>query len=682
MRARALPVSSMFPMLGALLGCTDPGATEAPSPPSVIVIVLDGVRTDEFTSTTRSDVTGTTGEAFAAETWATVAPDATVVRAARNDGVTITAPAHLALVTGQVEAFANFPVDRAIGPGLYRPTLPTLFEAARDQLGLRAEEVLLLSNTELLAPLDRSLYPGAGRGAAADEVTDPETGLPVGEDGPVLEALLRRVETLPPRLAVVNLHDVDRAGHYGEPEDYAEGVVDVDEQLATFWEGVQKARPAYAESLLLVVIADHGRHRHDDDSGWRNHGDACTGCREVPLFVVGGGVDAGRVLDETVSLVDLAPALAAHLGVTLPWAEGLPSPALFPGFDQSARSGEVSVAADGALVATQGWLDDPEQRSEVRVGVGGEAGTTVSTAGVYAAEAPTVLDGATGGRVCFRELALEPVDGMLPWVARCLARTGDTWADMGFPDAEVAPFFAAALAERDGVTWAAWPANPRGGGEAGVDGRVGLAVAGWTEGVGWSDPVLAGAIFPTDAAIVATDTGLVAAFGTSFGDPDSRYTRHVRVVPVAITDGAAALGEETNLTLVGLLGEGARVERPALTRDGGVVRVAMLGITEAGVTVAASSSEDGGVTWSGAVALPEGGLPFPHLAPAWDSAEVVWGTLVGEEARLCRAAPGAAEARCVEVGSARLQRFVVADGVAIVVRDAGVGAWETATLSW
>ncbi|MES2644166.1 MAG: alkaline phosphatase family protein [Myxococcota bacterium] len=668
----ALPLALL-----ALAACTDPKVDRAPHAPSVIVIVLDGVRSDEFTSTSVSDVTGASGEAFAAETWATVAPDATVVRAAWNTGITITAPAHAALVTGHVEALANFPVDTTLGPGLYRPTLPTIFEAARDQLDLPEEQVLLLANTELLEPIEHGLYPGLGAGADTVELLD-EEGRPTGEDAAVIDALLERFETRLPRLAVVNLHDVDRAGHYGRGDAYAEGVTVVDEQVARLWDALQAQYPGYTSSLLLVVVSDHGRHHHDEDQGWHNHGDSCTGCREVPLMVVGGGGAAGEVFDERVTALDIVPALAAHLGITMPWAEGLPSPTVFPGFDGSVRTGDVALATDGALTAVQRWRDDPLGRSEVVVG-----GSIVSTADALAAEAPSVLAGEAGGRVCFRELGNEPVDGGLPWVARCLAEDGaGDWTDMGFPDTEVAPFFRAALAERDGVTWAAWPFNPRGAGEAGTGGRIGLTFAGWTAEAGWTEAVNAQAIFPTDAAIVATDAGLVVACGASFADPDSRYTRHVRIVPVTITDAAPTVEAEVNITLAGLLGEGARVELPALAADGEHVRVAMVGITEAGASIAAATSTDSGRTWSEAVALPDGGPALPYLAPAWEGPDVVWGTLVDGAARLCRAAPGDIDARCVDVGSPRLQSFVVEGDEATVVRDAGSGAWETAVVEW
>ncbi len=658
-----------------LVGCKpDPETT--PHPPSVILIVLDGVRTDEFTGTFPSDATGVTGEAYAAETWATLAPAGTVVRAAHNTGITITAPAHAALVTGRVEPLANFPIDSALGPGLYRPTVPTIFEEARMQLDLSDAEVLLLANTELLSPIGSSVYPGLGEGAEVEEVWNPAIGLTATEDGPVVDRLLERIAEAPPRLALVNLHDVDRAGHYGEGDDYIEGVTLVDGILARLWNALESQHPDYAETLLLVVTADHGRHRHDDDQGWHNHGDACDGCREVPLFVVGGGAALGEVADARVAAIDLPSAMAAHLGIDLPWGEGLPSAAVFPEFDGAVRSGDVAIAADGSVQAFQRWIDDGDQRSEVWVG-----GALASTPGVFAAEAPSVLDTPEGVRVCMRELAFESTDGYYPWVARCLAELDGEWKDIGFPDPEVSPIWRAALAAREGVTWAAFPYNPRAAGTAGIEGRIGLGLTAWTA-TGWTVPVVNSTIFPTDAAITATATGLTIASGGSGPDPESRYTRKIKVFPVALGGEAPVWGDATFFTLEALLGGGARVEYPALAASGDAVRIAMLGLTESGGTIATATSVDGGALWSSAQALPSGGAPFPAIGPAWDGEDVVWAALDGDEAVLCRASPEDLAAACVAVGSSRIASFVAADGVATVVRDGGVGQWETAVVTW
>ncbi|MDP2306293.1 MAG: hypothetical protein Q8P18_09730 [Pseudomonadota bacterium] len=676
-------VIALLVLLGACNGCAPPAD---PLPPSVLVLVLDGVRTDELSRTQTSDLTGVSGEAYAEETWSRLAVRGTVVRAALNQGVTITAPAHAALLTGRPETFANFPVETDRGPGLYRPELPTIFEAARVTLGLGEDDVVLLANTELLSPITASLAPGFGEGARYDLVIDPDRGEPANDDAPVFEALDALIDAGPPRLLVVNLHDADRAGHVGEGDAYIEGVLALDELLADFYERLRNAHPAYVESLLLVVTTDHGRHRHDEDDGWHSHGDSCTGCRELPMLLLGGTVP-GLELEGPISQLDLAPTLAAHLGIPLPWAEGLPIVEAFEGtaqdgtpfeaLDPTARTGTVSIVASAARTADQRWLDGRSARSEVRVD-----GAVVSTSGVYAAEAPALLDTAAGARVCFRELDLVEGAGFLPWRARCRAEADGAWVEMGFPDEEVGPFFRAALVERDGRTWGAWPNNPHAGTDVGAEGGVGLAIAAWDAETGWTDRVWARAIFPTDVALVATTRGLVAAVGTSLGDPDYRYTRRVRIVPVLVGESAVTVDEAVEVTLDGLLGPDTRVEHAALSAEGDIVSMALLGRSEAEVLVAIATSADGGRAWSAPVAVPEGGAPLPHLAPAWDGEFVVWGVLGDHGAALCRAGPGDSVPACVEIGSDRLQSFVVRDGVATVVRDDAVGAWGTGVVRW
>jgi hypothetical protein len=638
------------------------------------VLVLDGVRTDEFTSAEVSNLTGMTGPEWAPKTWGSVVGDATLVRAALNQGITITAPAHVAMVTGRAETFANFPLDPALGAGFYRPTVPTMFEEARTQLGLGADDVAVVANTELLYPITDGLYPGYGVGARFDEVFNPETGERSTDDADVMDELDAVLDAHPPRLTLVNLHQVDRDGHHGGEDDYKDDVQEIDGLVASFWNRLQARHPEYVANLLLIVTADHGRHRNDEPDSWHNHGDACDGCREVPLLLL-GVAHPGEELTHTVSNLDLAPTIAAHLGFDLPWGEGLPLDDVVDDLGGTVRQGDVAIATAGEHEATQRWVDDTEQRSEVVVD-----GTVLSTPGIYAAEDPALVETTTGALTCFRELSNVVTEGTLPWAPRCLAEADGTWTDVGFPDVEVGPFFRSAMVEREGRTWAAWPADPHGdlGGEDGI----GLAIEGWSADAGWADRIWARAIFPTDVALAPTTHGLVAAVGTSLGDPDYRYTRRVRIVPVSLADGYPVADVAVDFTLTDLLGDDTRVEHPALTATGDEVRLALLGTSATGTVVATAASHDGGLSWDPAALLPSGGDPLPYLAPAWDGDEVVWGVLVDGAAALCRAAPGAPSAACVDVGSPRIHSFTVQDGIVTVIRDAGIASWERAVVVW
>lgn len=639
-----------------------------PGPPSALLLVLDGVRTDEFTELAVSPLTGATGECWAEGTWATFAAEGTVVRATVNTGITVTAPAHAQMLTGRVDAFANLSVPED-GPGFYLPEYPTVFEEVRAQLALGPEDVHLLANSELLEQVQASTNPTGGPGASHLMVAD--GGQPAREDRPVLEALQAVIDADEPRLVVVNFHDSDRAGHFGESPDYADGVLEVDGLLAELHAWIAEEHPGWAENLLVIVTSDHGRHRDYREEGWRNHGDACAGCREVPLVVRGPGVSEGVVTDGTWTGIDLGPTLAAHLGAQMPWAQGLPMASIVPGLvDATVRSGETDLVADGAHVATRRFLDDPAQRSEVLVD-----GEVVSTPGVFAAEAPALLDTGEAVYTCFRELALDPGEEEWPWRARCLASKGTGWSEIGFAEEDVGPLFRPVLLPwgDDGLV-ALWGHNPNAIAELGVDGDVGLWAATWTPGGGWGAPAVLEAYFPTHVAALRTSEGAVAAFTTNQGDITARATRHTRVARWD-GEGLVALAD---VSLASVLGEGSRGERPALARDGDVLRLALLGTGPGGQGVYVAESTDEGASWSEPVALPEAGVPFPNVAPAWDAGVVAWAALVDGAAVVCRAAPSDATALCEDVASPRVDGLAIgADGV-LVTRDAEVGRWETA----
>lgn len=668
--ARTLVLLAVLPVLGCN-GCPVKDSDD----PCVLVLVVDGVRTTEFTSTSTSPLTGEAGEDWAPRTWATLAPDAASVRSALITGTTLTAPSHAQILTGRLEPYANFPVfERDVG--LYYPSHPTLFEEARHQLDLSGDGVVLVANTELLEGVTRSLYPGLSGGARYDLIQSAD-GLPSSDDTDMFEALEAILEDGPPRVLVANIHDIDRSAHFGPDEAYVDGITKVDRLIETFRDWLEDRHPIYAEHAMIVVTSDHGRHNTGEDEDWRSHGDACSGCREVPMFVLGGGARAGEIVEGSIIGLDLAPTLAAHLGIDLPFGEGLPLSTLVDGLDGSTRRGDVDVTASGELVATRRWLYDLDARSEVRVGA-----DVLSTPGVFAAEAPSVLSGAADW-ACFREIDLTPGEPGWPWRPRCLRRGDDEgWEDIGFATDDGGPQFRMSMIERGGGIWAAWPSNPHAIAELGSENDVGLAVAAWTPDGGWSGIAVLEAYFPTDLSLVATGSNAVAAFATNHGGNEARNSRRVWVAPITFSGGAPVADEVVEFTLAELLGEPARVERPVLGTVDDTLWLAMQGFDADGGRVAVASSEDGGASWSDVVALPTEGELLPNVSPAWDGDFCVWAALVDGDAALCRARPADAAAECVGVGSSRIDSFAVAGGVATVARDAGVADWEIASIVW
>lgn len=636
-------------------GCAAPVVDPPGKGPQVLFFVLDGVRVEEFSSQSVSDLTGVSGAAFAGEVWPSFA-EAMVVREGLNVGLTSTAPGHATLVTGRTEAVMTAPITDA-DPGVYYPEVPTLFEEARYQLGLDSEQLRLTSNSKLMPGSARSISPGYGEGAMWDMVIEEESGELAEEDEAVLAHMQAVVAEGAPTVWLVNLHDADRAGHAGEADDLSQYLDRVERQaaiLSNFFTWIAESYPNYSDELLTVVTADHGRHRHDLDQGATAHGDSCLGCREIPIIFRGGEAVAGEFTG-AYAQQDVAPTLAAHLGVTMPFAEGLP---LLGG---SARSGEVRVATAGGHVATQRWVDDVDGRSEIVVD-----GEVISDSAAFAAENPSVIE-TVGTTACFRELTVDRAEVYATWELRCLENLGSGWQDAGQLDAEVGPFARAALASREDEVWAAWVHTPLTRGDE-IDSDA-LIVSSRTPGQAWQQVYRANAEYTTtEVSLALPESGFVIAAATSLAEPYQAYSRHIAVL--AVHDGITTT---TQFTGEMFMSGAVRVERPVIRAMGNRVEVGFLVIGESDRGVGWANSDDAGRTWSAAGFSSS--AVFPNATPSFDDAGLVWGALGQAGAELCSVAlPGGVPA-CAALGTDRVDSVVIDQGEALVSLDRGVGEW-------
>ncbi len=654
-------------LLSFLLGCKgcDRVAGIGPAEPSAMILVLDGVRSEEFSSYDRvSDLTGLTGEQYASETWAALGPDMASMSAALNPGITITAPGHAQMVTGRLAPYANFAVSD--GPGLYLPEYPTIFEELRGQLGVSAEEAVFLGNTELLQGEVQSIQPSSAAFAGHYNLLyDPEKpNAPINDDTPMVEAIEVAVTENRPRLLVANFHDVDRAGHYGAGDAYIEDVKKLDGLIPELWAWLGENDPEYRDNLLVFITADHGRHRHDGDDGWHNHGDTCSGCREVPLLVLGADAVGGTALAGSWTLLDLAPTIAAHVGFDAPWSEGLPIDEVING--GTVRQGDVDLSRDAT--AWTHYLADDIARNEVIVD-----GAVVSTAGAMFAEGVTAgeVAGMRGARAaCWRELTVDPAELYWPWLGNCLFDTGDGWVEAGFPEEGVAQNWRPQFLAVEDQIWVVYNNNEDGIGELGADNSVGIRARSWSEEAGWSTPLATAQYFPTDpAAVVTADGTVIVAFGTNLPGDEARYSRRVRVNALDVTTGWST---GVDIDISGVIA-GARVERPALRVGADTVQIAVVATTEADNLLVVQRSEDLGATW-GSSEIVSSNPVLPHLSPQWVGAELFWGALGDDgNAAICWVVPGNVET-CVGLGSPRLDSFSADTRAAVI--DVGVAEWE------
>lgn len=637
---------------------------------NVLVMIMDGVRSEDFSLTTPSDVMGQSGEAAAHNTWQQLGGAGTAVRRILNPGITLTASSHAALLTGRIHAYGNL-AEPLNGPSLYRPEYPTLFQALKDQLGVPQSKVRFIGNTELLDDVSGTLYPGLAESDTSYEALLDERGAPDGDDQHVFDRMKEIISEDHPCLLVANIHNVDRMGHFN-PDQYGPGVTLIDEAMGDFWSYLEDKEPEYLANTLVILTTDHGRHSIDQgqDPYWREHGDSCTGCRELPLFLIGPGISAGKVVEPDESAwtqEDLTVLIAGWLGIEMPFAEGLAMSDLVDGIALPNRSGEVSVSQSGNSVARRVWLSDLNHRSEIQVN-----STVVSNPMAFDTAAPTVLEVGNERFVCWREILSDPVEDLLPWVPRCLHQVGDEdWVDIGFVEDNVGIAFEPVLAMHAGSLYVGYVNNPNTvASEGNPDNMLGVGLSRYFEGA-WSPPQYTSGTFSTELTMSIGEDGTVGLAAALTGETSrARYSRQIGV-----------LGEAgwTRFDLAELMPEAPhRVGRPAIRVSNQRYQIAALGWDTSQSILAFWESTDAGAHWESPHILPTMGLPFAHLSPQWDGEFLVWASLNDSgNAQLCRMIPLVDQTpSCVSLASDRLDSFSVENGQAAVSVDMGSGNWQ------
>ena len=607
-----------------------------------VVLVLDGVRIEESLGDGYSDVLGEPTTALYPVMRSELLPRGALMSGAIAAGMTRTAPGHADLLAGRRTAFANYPNDTET-PGAYLPELPTLIDA------IAPAPALVVTNSPLVSPIYRSV--SSQGGAAA-------TLISAQGDNNVVEALRAQMAGADYRLVVANLHKADAVAHAGRLEEYSARSQSYDTLVADFWQWIQ-AEPGWQDRTVLAVIADHGRHRLGTDDDWTNHGDHCVGCRQIPMLLVGPGIQPGVRVQQTVTLEDLGATLAQLLGVTLPYAAGQPIADALATPAVPAAAGTVRIAADGGVLATEDSLDG---RSTISLD-----GVTVSAPAAFTAEAPRVATAGDTVYACWRELDLTDTDieGRWPWRARCLAD--------GVPiDPGLDPVWSEwepALSADEGGLWMAWADNLTG--VAMLPSPVRLSR--WTEADGWDhSTVIEAGAFPDGVAAAVDEAGTWIVLADSDDDPEGRLGRRISVHRVRDSGPRRLLRIRPDdlETSDDIAADGDRLEHPALWVDGEALRLAWIAYRADATSVGASlwrvDSPDRGRTWS----EPQEVAPdvLGHVAPVWTGDGVLaW---IQPDGALCRET----DSRCTDLGTT-VVLDLTADGEALHVSAQQDGAW-------
>jgi len=659
------------------------------------VVVMDGARLEETFADDGdpgggwSDAWGGPSEEILPMLRSQVLPTGTLIRDGMAVGITTTTPAHADLLTGRREAF--LPLSVPHGMGSYLLHYPSLAEAMRQDRGYDDESTWICVNGSHFEALVHGHYPGLGasvttrlelfyQDGGSSDIFDTDDAVP-------LTAAREHLED-GARMVLANLHQIDRAGH-NHPQLYGDTVAAIDEPVADFHASLSDANDA-GDGALMILIADHGRHRQAaEGAAWTNHGDHCSGCRDVPMFLWGAGVKQGATLDGPVVLEDLTSTAAWLLDVPMPYSTGLIlSEALIGEPEVVQRQGEVRVVSAGELVATQRWNDDRRHRSDVVVD-----GQVLGSPSALAVEEPRVAASGDSSYACWRELDVLSDPDYRPWLLQCAARTTDgDWNDLAFPTEVLWPEVSPSLMVDDagGLLMVYETSN-----HPEIEGTVTanafeLALARWTAGGGWEHAELRelGLYFPLDPTVLSFGDQRWIAFAASEDEVTARYTRQVHVYGLDWPEGgepSVSAGYHAGSTDVAG-GSYDRQEHPALASIDDSLWLAWHGYDADGVHLLVSRASDPGHqgSWRAPRAVDGTGTVYGHIQPLWDgSGHLLWARLSEHgSAEVCRLDSTTTEVDCLDTGAPAIDSVAVTTDGAVASVSAGDGLWELRELSW
>ena len=248
----------------------------------VLLILVDGMRSDSLDACGHPYVAALRRESVSTPRARSVVPP-------------VTLPCHMSL-------FHSVPPARhGVTTNVYVPQVRPL-EGLCDYLARFGRRCAMFYSWEQLRDLSRPASLSASLFLSGKDLGyGPATG-------PLVKSAMETMAQLAPDFVFLYLGEPDEVGHnegWMSPA-YLRSV-------RSAWDSIQQVLEQLPPSYTALVTADHGGHD-------RTHGVDCPEDMTIPLFLRGGPFAPGAAAEDVVSLLDIAPTVAALLG--LPPAKG------------------------------------------------------------------------------------------------------------------------------------------------------------------------------------------------------------------------------------------------------------------------------------------------------------------------------------------------------------------------
>ncbi len=294
----------MLACIAHMQSCTPQAATNkelgltdiATDTTKVVIVVIDGPR--------YIDTWGTQGQPLIPYMADSLLHEGTFFSNFKNNKHTYTLAGHTALVTGNYQLMSNdgseAPKDLSI---FHHYLMHTANPPAKAAIVTSKSKLHVLARTKN-HEWEPEMTPFTNCGRNGEDRSDAET----------FAEVVQTLKTQKPNLLLVQFKGPDSNAHANNWEGYISSIQETDSLVYQLWKILQSDK-VYQNNTAFLITNDHGRHVDGHKNGFVSHGDQCEGCKHISLLALGPDFSKDRLVTEEYELVDIAPTVAALLGL-------------------------------------------------------------------------------------------------------------------------------------------------------------------------------------------------------------------------------------------------------------------------------------------------------------------------------------------------------------------------------
>lgn len=220
-----------------------------------------------------------------------------------NDGITYTLAGHTAITTGYKQDMRN--------NGTQVPDNPSILQAYLKFNQVSPEKAYFAASKQKLAALmDTKDKEWNGSFIPTYDIAD-------RGDSSTFKAALKYLDSKNPSLSIIQFKGPDHYGHKNDRKNYIKAIKESDYFVDEIWAFIQQ-NEYYANKTTLLVTNDHGRHSDGVNTGFKDHGDNCEGCKHISLLALGPDFAKGKIVERVYDQTDISATVSELLD--FPWA--------------------------------------------------------------------------------------------------------------------------------------------------------------------------------------------------------------------------------------------------------------------------------------------------------------------------------------------------------------------------